>query len=216
MFAGRAWWRRSGYERVSVKPLRTQLLLCWIPADGFPSVNAFARLCSSGWGVGVTLKAVFILVLRPSFPGGSQEAALTPAPCPGPGECCWKDVEVALADAGRTSAAATHGAPCWQQILGVWLQLLVPVALNNHPSPSLCSGYRGVTLSPAKCNGAAPRNIINLSVPCCDSCLCLLLRAGICSPASLSQSCFLKVIVDVSAALMFPAPSGYSWCCQPL
>lgn len=214
MFAGRAWWRRSEYERVSVKPLQTHLLLHWIPADRIPSVNAFTRLCSSGWGVEVTLKAVFILVLRPSFPGGSQEAALTPVPCPGPGECCWKDVvEVALADAGHTSAPATHGAP-W--IPGVWLQLLVPVALNNHPSPSLCSGCRGVTLSPAKCNGAAPRNIINLSVPCCDSCLCSLLGAGICSPASLSQSCSLKVIVDVSAALMFPAPSGYPWCCQPL
>lgn len=119
-------------------------------------------------------------------------------------------MEVALADASPTSAAVTQGTPCWQQILGVWLQLLVPIALNNHPSPSLCSGCREVTLSPAKCNGAAPRNIINLSVPRRDSCLCLLLGAGICSPASLSQSSFFKghcrcfCSCDVSCSLWIP------------
>lgn len=161
------------------------------------------------------MKAVFILVLCPPFPGESRETALTPTTCPGPRVCRCKDVlQVGLADAGLPSAAAavTCGASCCQQTLGSWLQLLVPVALNKHPAPSLCSGCREVTLSQATCKGAAPRNIINLSLPLCDSCPYFPLGAGICSPASLSESWFLKVTVDIFSAALPPS----CLCVRPL
>lgn len=170
-----------------------------------PSPGHVAAVAEFG---GSLLKAVFILVLCPPFPGESRETALTPTTCPGPRVCRCKDVlQVGLVDAGLLSAAAavTWGASCCQQTLGSWLQLLVPVALNKHPALSLCSGCREVTLSQAKCKGAAPRNIINLSLPLCDSCPYFPLGAGICSPASLSESWFLKVTVDIFSAVLPPS-----------
>ena len=174
----------------------------------FPPVNAFARPRSSGCGIGGAFGSCIRSCLVPSL--SQREQRCCPVPCDMPWPSSMSLERCFPSGSGKRwpsvcCRCGEHGASCCQQTPGSWLQLLVPVALNKHPASFLCSGCREVTLARAKGKGAAPRNLINLSLPLCGSRPSFPLGVGIYLRAWLSQRWLLNVTVDVpSAATLSP------------